>query len=386
VAIVCDLVEEAWPSMDLVGEMLIKHLSESAGAAVRATRLCPPMKRRLTRLGPFGAGRLAFNLDRVANRLWDYPRWLRRRRADFDVFHVIDHSYSQLVHQLPAERTVVTCHDLDTFRAVLQPETERRSRPFRAMVRHTLSGFRSAARVTCPSAAIREEIVAGGLLPPERVVVVPNGVHPACCPEPEPVADAVVRDLLGHSVGAPELLHVGSTIPRKRIDVLLRVFAGVRRGLPGARLVRVGGEFTPKQERLVRTLGLESSIVVLPFLGREVLAAVYRRAALVLQPSEREGFGLPVAEAMACGTPVVASDLPVLREVGGRAAAYCEVADVYAWMETVVDLLDERDRSPKRWAARKVAGSTQAARFTWAEYARRMVEVYRDVLEQAWSS
>jgi glycosyltransferase involved in cell wall biosynthesis len=381
VALVCDLVEEAWPSMDLVGEMLVKHLSESAGAAVRATRLCPPMKRRLTQLGPFGAGRLAFNLDRVANRLWDYPRWLRRRRADFDVFHVIDHSYSQLVHQLPAERTIVTCHDLDTFRAVLQPQNERRSRPFRAMVRHTLSGFRSAARVTCDSAAIREEIVAGGLLPPERVVVVPNGVHPACCPEPEPVADAVVRDLLGPWVaGAPELLHVGSTIARKRIDVLLRVFAGVRRGLPGARLVRVGGEFTRKQEVLVRTLGLEGSIVVLPFLSREVVAAVYRRAALVLQPSEREGFGLPVIEAMACGTPVVVSDLPPLREIGGDVATYCPVGDVGAWSGVVVRLLRERTASPERWASLRQAGIRHASKFTWADYARKMVALYREVL------
>ena len=69
-------------------------------------------------------------------------------------------------------------------------------------------------------------------------------------------------------------------------------------------------------------------IVTLPFLDRRVLAAVYRRAALVLQPSEREGFGLPVAEAMACGTPVVASTVPALREAGGDGAIYCRVGDL----------------------------------------------------------
>ena len=62
------------------------------------------------------------------------------------------------------------------------------------------------------------------------------------------------------------------------------------------------------------------AIVVLPFVDRATLAAVYRRAALALLPSEREGFGLPLVEALACGTPVVASDIPVLREVGGDAA------------------------------------------------------------------
>ena len=64
-------------------------------------------------------------------------------------------------------------------------------------------------------------------------------------------------------------------------------------------------------------LGLGHNIRVLPFVDRPVLAALYRRASLVLLPSEREGFGLPLVEAMACGISVVASDLPVLREVGG---------------------------------------------------------------------
>ena len=112
------------------------------------------------------------------------------------------------------------------------------------------------------------------------------------------------------------MLHVGSTIARKRIDTLLRVFAGIRRARPDARLVRVGGPFTAEQRALVRELQLEDAIVVLPFLDRSTLAAVYRQSAVLLLPSEREGFGLPVLEALACGTPVIASDIEALREVG----------------------------------------------------------------------
>ena len=100
----------------------------------------------------------------------------------------------------------------------------------------------------------------------------------------------------------------------------------------------------------------------------------------MLQPSEREGFGLPVVEAMACGTPVVASDLAVLREVGGDAAVYCAMGDVEAWTKSIAGLLTEREELPERWAQRRDAGLVQAAKFTWAEYARKMVDVYETVI------
>jgi glycosyltransferase involved in cell wall biosynthesis len=160
------------------------------------------------------------------------------------------------------------------------------------------------------------------------------------------------------------------------LDVLLRVFARARRELPHARLVRVGGEFEESHARLIEELRLGSSIVVLPFMNERTLAAVYRRAALLLQPSEREGFGLPVVEAEASGLPVLASDLPVLREVGGRAAVYRAVGDVRAWAEAVVNLLRERDEEPARWESRRADGVSNAARFSWEEYARRMASIY----------
>jgi glycosyltransferase involved in cell wall biosynthesis len=178
----------------------------------------------------------------------------------------------------------------------------------------------------------------------------------------------------------PEILHVGSTIPRKRIDVLLDVFAALRDRHPSLRLIRVGGAFTRQQQRQVSRLGLTPHITVLPYLERRVLAAVYRRAAVVLQPSDREGFGLPVAEAMACGTPVVASDLPPLREVGGAIASYCPVGDVASWAATVGALLDERANDGSAWAARRAASVADSRRFDALEHARRMLDVYRELL------
>jgi glycosyltransferase involved in cell wall biosynthesis len=216
------------------------------------------------------------------------------------------------------------------------------------------------------------------------VTVVHNGVHPTCQAKPDPPCDAHAIQLLGSQrPDSVEILHVGSTIPRKRIDVLLEILASIRKECPHVRLIRIGGAFTAEQTRLLNRLNLDHSIQVLPFIDRPVLAAVYRRAALVLLPSEREGFGLPVVEAMACGTPIVASDIPALREVGAEAATYCEVADVPTWSKIVLELLSERAEKPERWAERRAAGITQAAKFTWAEYAKKMVAIYKEVLASA---
>jgi glycosyltransferase involved in cell wall biosynthesis len=99
-----------------------------------------------------------------------------------------------------------------------------------------------------------------------------------------------------------------------------------------------------------------------------------------LQPSEREGFGLPVAEASASGLPVLASDLPVLREVGGESVIYQAPGDVAAWTEAAVRLLTERREDPARWEARRTGGVAHSARFSWDEYARRMASIYRGLL------
>jgi len=163
----------------------------------------------------------------------------------------------------------------------------------------------------------------------------------------------------------------------------LRVFAAVRQEFPQARLVRVGGPFTEAQSQLARELGVEQDVLVMPFLERKVLASVFRRATLLLQTTESEGFGMPLAEGMACGCPVIASDLTVLREIGGAACTYCPVADVEAWKATVVRLLAERLAGGHGLAQWRQEALAQASQFTWAVNARSTTDVYREVLERS---
>jgi glycosyltransferase involved in cell wall biosynthesis len=382
VALCADFPEERWPSMDRIAASLVEYLRRNHADAIEVTPIVPRFARRATRLSRRAAGR-GFTVDRLVNRLWDYPRHVATLTGAYDVFHVVDHSYCQLVHVLPAGRTVVTCHDLDTFRSLLHPEDEPRSRPYNAMMRHILAGLGRAARVTCDTGAVRAELIAERLASPERVIVAPVAVGPEFTSRADGESDSAATRLVDAASETTVVLHVGSTIPRKRIDVLLRLFGALAADRPDLRLVRVGGPFTCDQRQLARDLGIEDRIAVLDFLDDRTLAAIYRRAAIVLLPSDREGFGLPIIEAMASGTPVVASDLAALREVGGSAVEYCAPGAVSLWCARIVALLNERTGRPDRWQARIDAGLARAALFTWPQFAARLAGVYHDVAAEA---
>jgi glycosyltransferase involved in cell wall biosynthesis len=393
VAIVADFLEERWPSMNLLAEQFVSAQnqlsgsnSDDLGIVTSADFSCrlirPPMRRRFSRPEQ-NVGR-GYTLDRLVGRFYDYPRFLHKQRPQFDLFHLGDHSYSQLVHCLPPGRTVVTCHDLDTFRCLWEPGHAGRGPFFVAMTQRILSGMQKAAHVCCVSRATRDELLVRRLMPPDRVSVVHMGVNPILLETADPDAQRFIEQEVlmtnGSSTQEVRLLHVGSTISRKRIDLLLEVFNQLRTLVPYAVLYRVGGPFTETQSALAERLGVAPHIRVLPFISHQQLAALYRRVALTLLPSDAEGFGLPVVEALACGTPVLASDLPVLREAGGAAATYARVGDVAEWVANAKVLLTEQRDNPVAWTARKEACRKQGMSFSWKETARRTANIYRDLL------
>lgn len=372
-ALICDFQEEGWHSMNLVADQLYSSLLRPL-TVVAPVKVRPPMVMLTSQLTR-APRRTPRNIDRFANRFLHYPTHVRRLRESFDLFHVIDHSYSHLVHELPANRTIVTCHDVDTFGSVTSPVKERRSWLFRRMTGRILAGFRKAAHIVCVSRTTRDEVIRYDLAPASRVSVIHNGLNPAYSREPDPESDGELARYLGPPTDI-ELLHVGSTVPRKRIDLLLQMFARVRNSFPSARLIRVGGPFTEQQAVLASRLGVDKAIVELPYLEEMVLASLYRRATLVLQTSEAEGFGLPVAEALACGAVVVASDIAVLREIGGSSAHYCAVGEIEVWRREICKLIETRKDQPDVWMRLRSEGVCQAAEFRWELAAARLRELY----------
>ncbi|MGH7986176.1 MAG: glycosyltransferase [Candidatus Binataceae bacterium] len=379
IALVCDFLEENWPSMDLVANMLFQALTNCHAHEFTFACIRPRFIRRLTRVPRARNWRAAHNVDRVLNRFVHYPRVIRRRRADFDLFHVIDHSYAHLVREVPQGRAVVTCHDLDAFNPLLDAARTPRAWLMAVMARRILDGLRQAAAVVCGSGVTRDGLLRNHILAPERLTVVHYGTHPEFSPGPNPSTDAEAERLLGPSdIDAPELLHVGSTVARKRIDILMRAFAAFRQQHPRARLIRAGGALHPGQEKLAAELGIREAITSLPFISNAVLAAVYRRATALLVTSEAEGFCLPITEAMTCGTPVIASDLPALREAGGEAACYVPAGDLSRYANALETIALQR----MGWlrSHRRAAGLAHAAKFSWSDNAAMMCAIYRQVL------
>ena len=359
-AILCDFAEEGWHSMDLVAESLYETLLAESPRRFAVDRHRPAMHRRAGRFARGRMTRTAFNLDRLTGRFVDYPAFARSIASAYDMFHIVDHSYAHLALSLPADRSGVFCHDLDAFRCLIEPERDARPYWFKRLAGRILRGMQVAGVVFHSTGAIRDELLKHGLVRADRLVHAPYGV-----------ADEFRPSAKAQSSSAPYILHVGACIPRKRIDVLLDIFARVREHRPSLRLVHTGGDFAPEDEARIDRLGLRAATASLPRQSRAQLVELYRGASLVLLPSDAEGFGLPIIEALACGTPVVASDIPVLREVGGDAIGYAPVGDVEAWSFIVRGLLENPGDAPS-----VAARLRRAERFTWAGHARVVGDAY----------
>jgi glycosyltransferase involved in cell wall biosynthesis len=133
--------------------------------------------------------------------------------------------------------------------------------------------------------------------------------------------------------------------------------------------VKVSGEWTTDQRALLTEL--TGTVTHVTGIDRPALAALYRHASLVMMPSEAEGFGLPVLEALACGAPVLCSDLPVFREVGGDVAHYVPVGDLDAWTSAATSQLAGSE--PPESAEKRVEW---AQRFSWRRHAQIIADAY----------
>lgn len=291
------------------------------------------------------------------------PLLLRATHAD------VYHGVLNVVPLICPVPSVVTIHDLSPF---LFPETFRRVN--RTYTRWAIRvAVRRASCILAVSEATKRDIVRWLLVPPERVVVTHNACEPAFAP-PDPARLADFR----RRASLPErfILFVGTLEPRKNIPTLLDAYAHIA-AATDAPLV-IGGSKGWLYDEIfakVKTLNLGDRVHFTGYIERDDLPLWYAAATVFVLPSLYEGFGIPLLEAMATGTPVIASSSSSLPEIVGDAGLIVPPTDAEALGDALLRLLNNAELR----ADLRERGLHQARRFSWTETARRTLDVYQRV-------
>jgi len=241
--------------------------------------------------------------------------------------------------------------------------------------------IRRATRVFTVSEASRAEVARRLHLPIDELVIIPEGPDPVFRPAS---ADAVfaARVKVGLAESQRYLLYAGGISPHKNIETLLEAYARLAGDRP--KLVLVGdlenetyASAALSIRRRIVLLGLQQDVVLPGFVTDEVLAALYTGAAVVVNPSLAEGFGLPAVEAAACGAPLLLSDLPAHRETLGDCAIFFHARSAEQLADKLGRLL--ADESGRLGLA--ASGQKAVARLTWDAAADRLRELLADAAQ-----
>jgi glycosyltransferase involved in cell wall biosynthesis len=318
---------------------------------------------RITRLATRPVGRIIWEQTAL-------PVHLHRSRSD--LYHGAAYAMPVLPGALHGRPAVVTVHDL-SFVRVRESFPRLQGWYLRAATR---ASVRRADALIAVSEFTRSELIEIYDVPPERVHTVYNGVddayHPASSDEM-----AAVRTRF--DLPDDFLLAVGTLQPRKNLRTLFKAYALLtarRFSTPTLAVAGAVGWGDEQPEQLLASLGISRRVQLLGYVPEQHLPALYSAAMLLAMPSQYEGFGLPVLEAMACGTPVVVSDAESLGEVGGEATAVVGADEIGGWAAAIEALIDDDDRR----RALAAAGLRRAQQFTWDRTAEGTAEVYRSVL------
>ncbi len=352
-----DMASERWPSMQRYADELATALQRE-GCRVAVFSLA----------GPGWSGR-AGALANYAWRYLVYPALARQHQGEIN--HILDHSYAHLLRVLDPQRTVVTCHDIAPL--AFNPPGAGLSR---RVWLHAFDWLFRAARIITDAEYTRNELLARRAYPSECIIPISLGVSDWFR---QPVAAATLAALRKQAGadGRPLMLHVGTCEPRKNIEAVLGVMPGLNDWQPV--FVQVGGRFSPAQRQQIATAGLGDVVRQVAARSDADLHAWYQAADVFVFPSYYEGFGLPVLEAMASGTPVVCSNRTSLSEVAGEAALLVDPADGAALADALRRVLAEPDLRIELVQR----GRARAASFSWERTAQQVQQVYQAVATEA---
>ena len=315
-------------------------------------------------------------LRKYYERFYNHPRTVSQIEAD--IFHIIDHTDGHIAYSLKklGKPVIITCHDLVQY---VYPEilkTESRFPAFSmAAFKHSVRGITVADRTIAISTNTAKDISHWLNIDPRRIEIVLNGVETKFRVLPP----EIVRDWRSQYAESPAeicLLNVGSSHQNKNLETVLKTVKAIAdRQLP-VRLWKVGDDFTTEQKQFIQDNALEKHISLVGKPDLEGLIRFYNAADVLVAPSLYEGFGLTILETMACGTPVITSNVSSLPEVAGDAAVLVEPKDVSAITEAVLRL--HQDSAFREDLIAK--GLTRCQGFTWRKTAEQVARLYEIVV------
>ncbi|MFC1511043.1 glycosyltransferase family 4 protein [Candidatus Margulisiibacteriota bacterium] len=282
---------------------------------------------------------------------------LSLQKDEIDVFH----GTNFMSPFLSSVSSVITIHDLSFL---LYPESQPLIRRlYRKLLPLSVKGAR---KIIVPSQIVKDEVIKYYGVAGSKIAVTPEGVSS----EFKVVGDKDKLSSVRQRYGLPEkfILYVGTLEPRKNVAKLIEAFRMLKDKEPGIKLVIVG-----KKGWLFQKMA-EQDVIFTGYVPAKDLPAVYNLAEVFVFPSLYEGFGLPVLEAMACGVPVVTSNVSSLPEVAGEAALLANPNSAEAIAEQVLKLL--KDPSLRESMINK--GLARAKLFTWEKCARETLKVYQE--------
>jgi glycosyltransferase involved in cell wall biosynthesis len=356
--------QEGWHSIDVYGSRLLLGLDKiGSSESDRFTGLCPEWKMFKA---PHSA-RIYFN------RIVNYIPYARSKQGEIN--HILDNSYGHLIHFMDRKKIVVTSHGGT-------PQTWRRFNREGFSMRFfdwAFTGMLKASRIIIVSEFSKKEITDFYDYDPDRIHVVHHGVHPVFRPYSSEER-AKIRNTLGIDADTKLILHVGSCIERKNVDGLLSAISILAKGCETPiRCIQIGGEFTDRQNQIIAEKRLSASIQQIPGLPNEQLVDYYNAADVFAFPSLYEGFGIPLIEAMACGLPIVCSDLSLFREVCRDVSQYAHSGNANDFAEGMANVLFDARKSD----AMRQAGLLLSKIYTWENTARGTVEVYKKLINES---
>jgi glycosyltransferase involved in cell wall biosynthesis len=301
--------------------------------------------------------------------------WLVGLPSLLRIYHVdVFHGTNYCVPVLAPCPTVVTIHDLSLY---TQSHTHEKANVKQGKRRMPIMA-RRASLIIAPSEWTRREIVEQLRVSPEKIRVVYEAAREGMKPMPVPLCHGALDK---YQIRRPYLLYVGTIEPRKNLLTLIRAYDELLRTTTRRpQLVLCGGRGWLFDDvfKLVEDLKLQDQIRFTGYVDDADLPALYSAAEAFVYPSFYEGFGLPPLEAMACGAPVITSDVSSLPEVVGDAGLTHAPNDARALTEAMAKLLG--DETAREHFRRE--GMKQAAKFSWERAARETQSIYYEVLKK----